>query len=325
MNAKTWMPLGLAVALGLTAAFVAQRSMHNKNSQTAQKMVQIAVAKAPIAPGAMLGPDDITLTPMPGEAPPPQTFTNPGDLIGRVISAPMVPGQAFVTTLLAPKGTLAGLEALVPQGMRAVTVDVTESGAMSGLLTPGARVDVVVTNINREDQSKSVTRTIVQNLTVAAVGQRLSPAKSDGEKEMPVARTVTLLVTPHNAQMLDMAQSIGRIRLIMRATGDQAKDVVDNVMFTELLGGDENVFAPTPTPNPVVPVVAPATQSSVQQATFPTTRPATQTASPAQPPTRVVTLINGSEEHHLTFEEPLPIRPTDYTDVSKDRDNVIPN
>ena len=320
MNAKTWMPLGLAVALGLTAAFIAQRSMHNKNAQSAQKTVQIAVAKASIAPGAMLGPDDITLTPMPGDAPPAQTFTNPGDLIGRVISAPMVPGQAFVSTLLAPKGTLAGLEAIVPAGMRAVTVDVTESGAMSGLLAPGARVDVVVTNINREDQSRSVTRTIVQNLTVAAVGQRLSPTKTEGEKEVPVARTVTLLVTPHDAQMLDMAQSVGRIRLVMRAAGDQAKEIVDNVMFTELLTGDDNVFSPTPTPNPVVPVVAPATQPTVQQ---PTIRPAPQPTSPVPPPQRIVTLINGAEERHLAFDEPQPVRPTDYTDVSKD--NVIPN
>ena len=67
MNAKTWMPLGLAVALGLTAAFVAQRSIRNKNAQTTQKAVMIATAKTPIAPGAMLGPDDIALTPMPGE------------------------------------------------------------------------------------------------------------------------------------------------------------------------------------------------------------------------------------------------------------------
>jgi hypothetical protein len=37
----------------------------------------------------------------------------------------------------------------------------------------------------------------------------------------------------------------------------------------------------------------------------------------------MVTIINGSEERHLTFEEPLPVRATDFTDVSKD--NLIPN
>ncbi len=322
MNAKTWMPLALAAVLGLTAAFAAQRSIHNKNAQPAQKTVSIAVAKAPIAPGALLGPDDITLTPMPGDNPPPQTFTNPGELIGRVISAPMVPGQAFVSTLLAPKGTLAGLEALVPQGMRAVTVDVTESGAMSGLLTPGSHVDVVVTSVNREDPNRSVARTIVQNLTVAAVGQRLSPAKADGEKEMPVARTATLLVTPHDAQMLDMALTLGRVRLVMRATGDQSKEVVDNVRFTELLTGDDS-FVPSPTPAPVTTVSAPTTQPEVQQAVLPTTRPAEST--PQQPPVRIVTVITGSEERHITFREPLPVRPTDITDIFRDRDSAIPN
>lgn len=312
------MPLILAVALGLTAALVAQRSMRNKNTQTTQKVVSIAVAKAQVAPGTLLGPDDITLTPMPGQVAPPETFTDPGELIGRVVSAPMVPGQAFVTTLLAPKGTLAGLEALVPKGMRAVSVDVSESAAMSGLLGPGAHVDVVVTSINRDAPQKSVTRTIVQNLTVAAVGQHLSAAKPDGEKEMPVARTVTLLVTPHDAQMLDMALAVGRVRLAMRAVGDQNRDIVDNVMFTELLNGEDGGFNPPA----VVPPVGPATQPVVQQLFAPPARTAPP-VSPVPPPVRVVTVINGSEERHLSFEEPLPVRPNDYTDVS--RDNVIPN
>jgi pilus assembly protein CpaB len=322
MNAKKWMPLVLALVFGLTAAFVAQRSVRNKNAPAVHKTVSIAVAKASIAPGAMLGPDDISLSAMPGETAPPQTFTDPGDLIGRVISAPMVPGQAFVTTLLAPRGTLAGLEALVPQGMRAVTVDVTESAAMAGLLAPGSHVDVVVTSLNREDPRKSLTRTIVQNLAVAAVGQHLSQTKSEGEKEVPVARTVTLLVTPHDAQLLDMAASVGHVRLVMRATGDQSKDTGENVMFTELFSGDDSLFNPVPSPAPVVAVAAPATQSAVEPAVLPSTRPADGRVPRSV--MRVVTLINGAEESRLTFHESPPVRPTDITEVRTDLDSAIP-
>lgn len=232
----------------------------------------------------------------------------------------MLPGQAFVNTLLAPKGTAAGLEALVPKGMRAVTVDVSESGAMAGLLGPGSHVDVVVTSINREAPEKSQTRTIVQNLTVAAVGQHFSTVKADGEKEMPVARTVTLVVTPRDAQMLDMALSVGRVRLVMRATGDDVRDVQDGVMFTELLGGDEAGFAP-----PVAPVVAVAdTQPAVPQVTItpaPATQPAIVVAVP--PAVRVVTLIQGNEERHVAFQESQPVRTSDFTDLPLN--NAIPN
>jgi pilus assembly protein CpaB len=296
--------------------------MRNRSGQASQKTIQIAVAKVALAPGAPLGPDSITLTPMPGQIMPAEAFGDPAELIGRVTVAPMVPGQAFVNSLLAPKGTLAGLQAIVPQGMRAVTVDVSESGAMAGLLGPGCHVDVVATSINRDQPDKTVTRTIVQNLTVAAVGQRMGEQKPEADKDIPVARTVTLLVTPHDAQTLDLALSVGRVRLVMRANGDSARSADDGVVLAELRGGaDSDSSGSNPVP-PTTVASTPTTQPVVAQAT-PTTRPSDIFNNPSDPPTRVVTVITGNEERHLTFQEPLPVRPTDFTDLPQQ--HAIPN
>jgi pilus assembly protein CpaB len=323
MNAKTWIPLGLAVALGLTAALIAQRTIRNRSAPSSHKTVSIAVAKTALAPGAALGPDDVALTPMPGELAPAQTFSDPGELLGRVTSAPMVPGQAFVNSLLAPKGTLAGLEALVPQGMRAITVDVSESGGMAGLIAPGSHIDVVATSINRDAPDKTITRTIVQNLTVAAVGQRMIAAKAEADKDIPVARTVTLLATPHDAQTLDLALSVGRVRLVMRASGDRTRDADEGVVFAELRGGVDSETATAPSVAPTAVASIPATQPAVAEVSPPTPRRSDIFITPAEPATRIVTVILGNEERRLTFQEPTPVRATDFTDLPQQ--HAIPN
>ena len=54
-----------------------------------------------------------------------------------------------------PAGTSGGLQALVPPGMRAVTIEVNNVTSMSGLLVPGARVDVVATLRNATGRASS--------------------------------------------------------------------------------------------------------------------------------------------------------------------------
>jgi pilus assembly protein CpaB len=308
MNTKTWIPLACAIGLGLVAAFVAQRSMHNKAQASTQQAVTIAVAKADIPPGTALTADNIITAPIPGNTAPAGSFTSPNELVGRVTAAPMLPGQPFQTTLLAAQGVPAGLAALVPAGMRAVTIDVSESGAMAGLLIPGSRVDVVATNVNRDHPEKTATYTFVQNVAVLAVGQKLGTPKADGDKDVPIYRTVTLLATPHDSEALDLALTMTRVRLVLRATGDQTALTHDGVNAVEVCHLDADTKDTVPptavTPSVIAPTaVAAATPPATQPAT--TERPSIFTSSaPAPAPTRTMTLILGSEEHQLAIPDP---------------------
>jgi len=96
------------------------------------------------------------------------------------------------------------------------------------------------------------------------------------------------------------------------------------VMLAELRGGSFN----EPTPNPVTVATTgtgpAATQPAVVQAAVPpTTRPADPFARGADAPTRVVTVILGNEERHVTFQEPAAVRPTAFTDTNTQP--AIPN
>lgn len=327
MNVKALIPIVAAVFMGLIAAVLARFVIAGRGPAAPRApMVKVVVAKAEIPPGHALTADDLSLAPIVAAKPPANGFTDTAPVVGRVTRAPLLAGQPVLDPLLTPPGSPDGLQALVPEGMRAITLETTESSGLAGLLTPGSRVDVVTTAAPGNDADRAVSRIIAQNVRVLAVGQQLSaatPAKpAEGAAAAPpapgaLARTVTLLVTPHDAAELDLAQSMARLRLILRGNGDTEEVDDDAVMLAELRGS-------TSTPVPVVvPVIAPAVSpATTQPAVEPTaTHPVNQSSTPTQPPVaeppvtlappavpaeaprRVVTLILGGKEQRLSFRE----------------------
>ena len=108
------------------------------------------------------------VTEAPSSNPPQDFVANPTDLIGRVLSAPIAKGQMIRVSNLAPRGAAGNLPSLIPPGMRAITINVDEGNSLSGMLMPGCHVDVVATFAAGSD---SLTRTLVNNVLIQAVGQ----------------------------------------------------------------------------------------------------------------------------------------------------------
>ncbi len=125
--------------------------------------------------------------------------------------------------------------------MRAVSVDVSESTAVGGLLVPGCHVDIICT-MSDEKSGVKVTRTVVENTNVLAVGQRLSSSAAPvqpGAPEAPMARTVTVLVGPKEAEAIELATSLGRARLVLRGSLDVGTSSTSGLTVGELLGMSE--------------------------------------------------------------------------------------
>src|SRR5688500_4285731 len=223
MNLKTWLPLALAIVLGLIAAKVARDALvrSREGQRTQSKSVKVVVAKGPVTPGQELTADVLTLGAIAAEAPPVGAFTDTAAVVGRVSATAMFPGQPVMDTLLAPTGVGAGLQALVPRGMRAITVEVNETTGVAGMLVPGSRVDVVCT-LNGASKDETMAVTIVQDVLVQAVGQRLVAGRNPDEKDAAPARSVTLIATPRDAEAIDLASATGRTRLVLRGSSDRA-------------------------------------------------------------------------------------------------------
>jgi len=319
MNWKTWVPLIIAVILGLVAAKVGRDLLVNrKDAGPEGQLVRIVVAKRDIAPGHALEANDLTTAAFPPDSVPRGSFRQETELAGRIAAIQVIQGQPLLDSFLAMVGSGAGAQSIVPPGMRAVTLEVNEFSGVAGLLVPGCRVDVVST-LNDSQTKVSVARTIVQNVKVLAVGQRLTlnnaGAKNESAMtaEAAVARSVTLLVKPREAEAIELASSSGRTRLVLRGSFDEGTRQGDSVSVADLLGSrpQPQIVQPVavvekPTTQPVGPVVRVDPEPQYEQ---PQTRK------------HIVEFIRGTKLTHGEFEVSLDGDGNELSGTSKEIEN----
>ncbi|HZL35426.1 MAG TPA: Flp pilus assembly protein CpaB [Tepidisphaeraceae bacterium] len=303
MNWKTWVPLAAAIVLGGIAAKVAHDMMTRGHaSAPAQKVTQVVVAKTVVQPGQELTDDCVGLAAIAGPTAPANTFSTLSEVTGRVATAPLFPGQQIFEGALAPRGAIAGLAAMVPAGMRAITIDVNETSSLAGMLAPGSRVDVLTTITDGPANATSA-RTAVQNVLVQAVGQRLTsfhPAPDKNAKAPAplndIYRSVTLIVTPHQAETLQLVSGSTRMTLVLRGVGDDVATDEDPVTISELLGkSDQQVVVIQPAPA-TQPVIAPESGAGKPADPPPQPQPTTEK--------RVVRLIRPGGTTNIVFQIP---------------------
>ncbi len=297
MNWKNYLPVGLAVVLGLIAAFIARDVVARKNALEGQagKMTKVVVAKHELTPGTEIRQEDLTIGMIPGEQAPDHTFVNPTDLAGRSTFTTIVRGQPIIEALLAPTGAGVGLQALVPEGARAITIEVSEFNGMIGLIRPGCYVDVLATFAD-DQRNDTTTRTIVQNILVQAVGPRLTPAVvTDDQPDK--SRSITLIVSPKDAETIELAAATARPRVILRGGNDKDTSDAGSVTLGELRGFSSRRSDPFTTRQ--IGFVSPTTQPA------PSTRPSGDvgfSGKPERKTRRTVEVIRGGTSSSVTFE-----------------------
>ena len=209
--------LSLIWAFLVSAVFyrVAARSARQQRPAPQEKPVVVAVGILEL--GAVIKPGSVRLSRMPETLFPKGGFSRAEDVIERPVISPIQPDEPIVEARLAPRGSGTGVAPLIPSGMRAMSVRVNDVVGVAGFILPGMRVDVLVTG-RPPGREESVTRTVLQNIAVLSAGQVV---QVDAGKQSINAAVVTLLVTPVQAEALALANSEGRIQLVLRNSSDQ--------------------------------------------------------------------------------------------------------
>jgi pilus assembly protein CpaB len=292
MNWKTWVPLLLAVVLGLVAMKIA-RDLISKNhsAPAASGNTQIVVVKNDLSAGTALRAEDLGTANVGGDFPGGAVFTNAADLEGRVLATAAAKGSPVLESMLAPKGSGSGLQAMIPAGKRAITIEINEFSGVAGNLVPGCRVDVVA-SLNGDGGAEMISRTVVQNVKVTAIGMRRAvegeQASGNGANAGQV-KSVTLLTTPKEAEMIELAAATGRPRLVLRSGGDNETGTSEGVTVAELRYGASR----GPKKDPFQQVELIKLPSPVASAT-PTTQPLR---------TRQVKVIRAGVESEVTIDD----------------------
>lgn len=216
--------VAVALFLALAAGIGAYRFLSEKGRIAEEAKLQtvgIAVAAVDIPLGTTINSNQIVLSSWPKDLHPKDAFLSVTPATGRVAMRDFQRGEPVVESKLVPSDKNSGLLSLkVPAGMRAFTVKVNEVVGVGGFIVPYSRVDVVVTTaIAPQQQQDQVAKTFLQNVLVLAAGQ----AVEQKDNKPVTVNTVTLAVSPEDAEKLALASNDGKIQLVMRNFSDAEK------------------------------------------------------------------------------------------------------
>jgi pilus assembly protein CpaB len=220
----------------------------------------IVIASRPLGVGTSVRATDIKIVKVATSAFPKGAFSKPEEVIDRPVTGAILLDEPLLEGRLAIRGSGVGLAPIIPVGMRAVSVRVNDVAGVTGFVLPGMRVDVLVTG-HPPEMNGSVTTTCLQNILVLSAGTTI---QADGKGQAIQAPTVTLLVSPDQAETLTLANSEGHIQLVLRNGSDQTIEKTPGREVSELYGmrsqrpkanGDPR--PPRPRVQPVVHTAAP--------------------------------------------------------------------
>ncbi len=221
MKSKAIVPLAIGLIVGIFAVHRGLNYIKSvKGAAKPVSTVAVVTATMEIPQGVAVSENMVSVTQVPKSLAPARHFSEVGEVVDRV-SCMMVPkDMPVMPTMLAPKGTAPGLGSKIPDGMRAVAVRVDEWSAVGGWLKPGVHVDVAaVFSVKSGRSNKTVSKIILQNIEVAAVGGTMGRDPQDTGQT--IARSVTLIVKPKDVAKLHLASSKGKIQLAMRNSLDE--------------------------------------------------------------------------------------------------------
>ena len=215
----------LAVLLGLVTSALVWVYLRTPQTRGTEETARVVVATRDISPRTIIDPSMITTQEIPRSKAPKDAFGNEADVLGKVAVVNITRDKALSRGDIEAKGISLGLSYVIPLSMRAVTVSIDPVIGVGGYPKPGDHVDVVA---SYEVDRQAKARTVLQNVELLAMGSKLEDEerlKKEGQKQSVTAGkdTATLLVTPSQAEELVLAENNGKLRLSLRAVGDETR------------------------------------------------------------------------------------------------------
>ena len=233
MKAARLIVLGVALAAGGAAAMLAA-GLRQPEAPKAEPpppplaTVDVLVAKTDLNTGQVVGASDIGWQIWPA-ASVNATFikrTDRPDAIkdfeGAIVRSSLIAGEPIRDPkVVAAKGG-GFMAAILPHGMRAISLDIAPDTGAGGFILPNDHVDVLLTRHDKATEKASglekfISETILRNVRVLAVDQ--SVEEKDGKKVV-IGKTATIELDPQQAEMLALSHQLGTLSLTLRSILD---------------------------------------------------------------------------------------------------------
>lgn len=197
-----------------------------------ERLVAVLASSRNLLAGALLKESDLKTVALREQEVPPGVLRRKDDATNRALLVDVAVNEPLLDQKLARRTGTEGIASTIEEGKRAVAVRIDPVSGAGELLEPNARVDVLFTKPGR--MSEAITTTILQNIKVLSVGRKVRPGEKVDPKapKLPVA---TLLVTPEEAQKLELAKNQGKVSLVLRNPADSRNLSKTEPVTTEVL------------------------------------------------------------------------------------------
>lgn len=236
---RNWLMLGGAIVLGGVAMLLSHKMINDKmaaieaDAKNAHRTVQVVVAKADMPRGAQITKAAFAISEIPVEyvhssAMRPEKFMQ---YLGQRLAAPLKQGEAILDLHLEASTTV--FSSTLAPGNRALTTEVDEVNSISGMLRPTDHIDLMATAHGTAGNSAETTFTLMSNVEVLATGQ--VTRKRDGTNQAHTYTTITLSVSPQDAERIVVAKSSGRLTAVLRNPDDAGPNTTASMNIDDVL------------------------------------------------------------------------------------------
>ena len=229
--------VALAALAAMLASVVVYSALKKREAEVQQAMARttyIVVAATDLPLGVKIDPGQVKLARWSADAMPEGAFTNPSQVVGSFVKNQFVVNEPIVANKLFLGQKTAGvMPLLIPPGMRAVSVPVDEVSDIAGFVLPHTHVDILVALTDVATGNKPFSKIVLQNVEVLAVAQEVEKKKDEPE----LVKVVTVLVSPQDAERLELATHQGTLRLAMRNYSDSKVVLTSGSDVSQMLHG----------------------------------------------------------------------------------------
>ena len=289
--------LAILLAIGTGALTLIWLNQVRQQTTAGNEPRQVVVAVKAIAARTTITPDMIELQTRPQSAVDSDAFDKTTGVAGQ-LALITIPEGSQVTASKVGRPRDVGLPVVLRPGSRAVSIWIDKVKGISGLLEPGDRVDVLAIPPRQGDTVPAAVA-ILRGIRVLAIGNMMETTSATPDPQYQNFTTVTLEVTPQQANLLATADQNATLRLALRSPREPL-----NSLPTQSLSFVQSTGATVPAPAPQAPIAA--AMAPVAALAAPAAAPAPARAAPAQPRGSGIMIIDGDQITYSTAGSERP-------------------